>query len=377
MSRFVQHLHEAAGLAVAILLLASAGCGQNRAAESEPDERPDSLIHLPAAVFRSGEVQVEEVRLQGLADTVVVSGTIEPIPTRTAHVSSRVTGTVVSVTAVVGDRVGAGQVLATLYSPEFLAAQSDFLLAHERLDNARLSGAPDTTALANIALSSRQRLSFLGAAPADLAEVEHRALVEKTHKALNELRLRSPIAGVLTEVEATIGRHIGAGSDLFGVADLSRVWAVVDAYERDLGRLRVGQQAAVSASAFASRLFAGRIASLEGTVKEETRTLKVRIETPNPALELKPGMFVTARIVTGEVRPAIVTSEGAVQAMDDRDVVFVAVSDTTFVARPVEVRKLGGNRVEITRGLRAGERVAVQGAFLIRSQASKSQLGDD
>ena len=118
----------------------------------------------------------------------------------------------------------------------------------------------------------------------------------------------------------------------------------------------------------------GQVANLESALKEGTRTLGVRIRVPNPRLDLKPGMFVTARLAVGPTRRAIVVSEAAVQDLAGRKVVFVAVTDSQFVARPVQVRPLGGERVEITAGLAPGTRLATEGAFLIKSQALKGQL---
>ncbi len=352
-----------------ITVLAIAGCGQG-GGHTEPDEAvvADSLIHLPTATLQRGEVVVASVAEVPLADTVVVSGQVQPKPLNLAHGSARVGGTVQTVRAVIGDRVTRGQVLATLYSPEYSAAEGDYLLAHRRAEAAPAS---DRSSFESIARSARHRLELLGAGEPDLARLD------RTHEASSLLPLRSPMTGVVTEVEAAIGKQVVAGTDLFGIADLRAVWAVVDAYERDLGRLHVGQSATITATAFPGLTFPGRLVSLEGSIKEATRTLDVRLEVGNQALKLKPGMFVSARIATGAVRRVIVLGEGAVQSQGDERVVYVAVTDSTFVERPVEVRPAGGNRTEILNGLRPGERVAVQGAFILKSQASKGQLGEE
>ena len=347
--------------------LAVAGCGGTKQDEPAESTAADSIIHIPAASLTSGEVRVETLSEQPLADTVVVSGQIQPKPLNIAHVSTRVSGTIQAVRAVIGDHVTRGQVLATLYSSEFLAAQGDYLLAHARAEGA--SG--DASGFQSVANSARQRLELLGATAADLARLD------RTHEPIPHLPLRSPIAGVVTEVEAGAGRQVAAGTDLFGIVNLREVWAVVDAYERDLGRLHVGQLAMLSTTAFPNLLFRGRIVSLEGSIKEATRTLDVRLEIGNPALKLRPGMFVSARIATGATRNSLVVDEAAIQSDGDSKVVYVSLTDTTFVVRPVEVRSLGGNRAEILGGLRAGERIATRGGFLLKSQASKSQLGEE
>lgn len=343
------------------------GCGAAKIEERAESAVADSIIRIPAASLSSGEVRVETLSMQPLADTVVVSGQIQPKPLNLAHVSTRVSGTIQGVRAVIGDHVSKGQVLATLYSPEFSAAEGDYLLAHARTE--ATSG--DGSAFQSVARSARQRLELLGAGAEDLDRLD------RTHEAIPYLPLRSPISGVVTEVEAGAGRQIPAGTDLFGIVNLNEVWAVVDAYERDLGRLHVGQSAALSTTAYPSLVFRGRVVGLEGSIKEATRTLDVRLEIGNPGLKLRPGMFVAARIATGSTRSALVIDEAAIQSQGDAKVVYVAHTDSTFVSRPVDVRSLGGNRAEILSGLRAGERIATRGGFLLKSQASKSQLGED
>lgn len=353
----------------AALAFALAGCSSGGEREAVTDESSDSLVHVPRMSLQSGSIVVDIAREGPLADTIVVSGEVAPRPQDVAHVSTRVSGAIETARAVIGDHVARGTVLATLFSPEFSAAQGDYLLAHERAEGV-LGGGADSS-LAAVARSARQRLQLMGADEADLTQLD------RAHVVIPNLPLRSPISGVVTEAEAAAGRQVESGTDLFGIADLRRVWAVVSAFERDLGRLRVGQSAIVRATAYPGTEFPGTIASLEGSVKPDTRTLDVRLELANPGLKLKPGMFVTARIATGTSRPAILLPEEAVQSEGGAQFVYVAVGDTSFVARPVTVRPLGSGRVEVTRGVREGERVAFRGAFVLRSQASKSQLGEE
>jgi RND family efflux transporter MFP subunit len=351
------------GLVLAVL----AGCGAAQPEAGAEAAAADSVIHLPAASLASGDVQVETLRERALADTVVVNGQIQPKPLNIAHVSTRASGTIQGVQAVIGDHVAKGRILATLYSPEFSAAEGDYLLAHERAESA----VGDAREFESVARSARQRLELLGAGAEDLDRLE------RTHEAIPYLPLRSPIAGVVTEVEAATGRQVPSGTDLFGVVDLREVWAVVDAYERDLGRLHVGQAAFLATTAYPELGFRGRIVSLEGSIKETTRTLDVRLEVANPDHKLRPGMFVSARIATGVTRQALVIDAAAIQSQGGSKVVYVALTDSTFVIRPVDVRPLGGNRAEILGGVRAGERIATRGGFLLKSQASKSQLGEE
>lgn len=346
-------------------------CQKERQVETTRVEEGDSLVHVAPRALAAGDVRIEAVQSSTLADTVSLSGRIQADPLRVAHAAPRVAGTVERVNVVVGDRVTKGQVVAYLYSPEFSAAQGDYLLAHERLEKSTGSAGQDLSILRSIVESSRHRLGTLGATSSDIQQLHAK------HEPLQYMPLHSPIAGVVTEVEAGVGKQVAAGTDVFGVADLREVWGVLDAYERDFGRLRVGQSALVHATAYPLRSFSGRVASLEGSVKEETRTLSVRVRVGNPGLLLKPGMFISARVSTGVSRPTVVIKEAAVQETEGRAVVYVALTDSTFAPRRVEVRPLGSNLVEVVQGLVPGERIATEGAFLVKSQASKAELGEE
>lgn len=359
-------------LLIPILLGAATGCARHASeAEEHESAAADSLIHVSQESLRNGDIVVEPLVARGLADTLLLNGEIQPNPLAIAHVSTRAAGTLQSVRVVVGDRIQRGQLLASVYSPEFLAVAGDYLLAHERAEAAAAGRSPDAASLESVAQSSRRRLEMLGA-PAGLIE-----RLQVSHEVANELPLLSPSSGVVTEVQAAPGKHVEAGTDLFGITNLSSVWAVAHAYERDLGRLHIGLPAEVVTGAWPGRTFAGRVASLQGAIDEATRTLEVRLDVANPGLALRPGMFVDARIATGTRREALVVGEGAVQDMGEGKVVFVAHSDSAFVARPVTIRPLGGNLLEILGGVRAGERVVTSGAFLLKSQARKGELGEE
>ncbi|MEP7027336.1 MAG: efflux RND transporter periplasmic adaptor subunit [Candidatus Eisenbacteria bacterium] len=358
----------AAVLAIAVSFV---GCAAPKDAAQKEGGAPDSLIRVSPAALASGEIKLESIALSTLADSLTLQGEIQPEPLRLAHVAPRVAGTVQSVRVVPGDHVARGQVVATLYSPEYLAAQGDFLLAHRRVERARVGGVGDLASFENVALSAQRRLEVLGATGADIARLHQQ------HEPSEYLSLRSPLSGVVTEVEAVAGKHVEAGADLFGVADLSVVWAVLSAHERDLERLRPGQIVRVVATAYPSLELPGQVTTLGGVMDEATRTLQVRVRVPNHGQRLKPGMFVSARVATGAARPAIVLSEAAVQDLEGKTVVFVVRPDSGFLPRVVEVRARGGGLVEVTRGLGVGERVATIGAFLIKSQALKGQLGEE
>lgn len=358
-------------LVSAFLLALVAGCQKKAPEERAESQAPDSIIVMPRGSIQSGQVRLGECQAETLADSLTLTGEIQPDPLHVAHVSPRVTGTIQSVRAVVGQHVRKGELLATLYSPEFLAAQSDFLLAHERVERAAAAGAKDIISLKTIAESARRRLELLGTTEQEVKRLE------ANHEMAANLSLVSPIAGVITGVQTAVGKQVAAGDDLFGIADLSIVQAVLRVYERDMSRLKVGQAARVVATAYPGRTFGGDVKTLADALDEVTRTLDVRVNINNADEALKPGLFVKAFMATGAGRQAVVLDEASVQDFNGSEVVFVALSDTAFVARPVQIRPLGGGRAEIVAGLAPGTRIAMQGAFLVKSQARKSELGEE
>jgi hypothetical protein len=168
-------LHETGCILSLVLALSTPlGCSKKVETGGAEEAHVDSLIALPASAARSGQIASEVCELRSLADTLAVTGEIQPDPLRVAHISTRVSGTVQSVRTVIGNRVRRGEPLAALYSPEFLAAQTDFLLAHQRVDRAKTAGNQDVAALESIANSSRRRLEVLGCNDSDLVTIQEK-----------------------------------------------------------------------------------------------------------------------------------------------------------------------------------------------------------
>jgi cobalt-zinc-cadmium efflux system membrane fusion protein len=162
------------------------------------------------------------------------------------------------------------------------------------------------------------------------------------------------------------------------VADLSRVRIELDVFERDLGVVRAGQTVAVTVAAYPGRVFAGRIASLGDVLDTEKRTVRARIDVPNADRLLKPGMFATARVATGAAVEVVTIPRDAVQEMEGRTVVFVPGARAgEFRVRPVQLGEpVDSASVAIRGGLRAGERLVVAGAFTLRSELAKGEIGE-
>jgi cobalt-zinc-cadmium efflux system membrane fusion protein len=162
------------------------------------------------------------------------------------------------------------------------------------------------------------------------------------------------------------------------VADLSSVWIMVDINEKDLAKVHRGQAATLTVGAFPDLKLKGRITYIADLVDQNTRTVKARVEVANPGRRLKPEMFATVELaLAADAPPVLAVAEDALQDLDGKKVVFVAEKATEFAARPVQAGRTAGGMVEIASGLKEGERYAVKGSFILKSEVKKGEMKDE
>ena len=190
--------------------------------------------------------------------------------------------------------------------------------------------------------------------------------------------LRSPVAGRVLERRAILGQYADPSRALFTIADLSRVWVVAQAFEREAINVQSGSLAHITLAALPGREFDGRVAMVGRQVEPGSRTLPVRIEVANPSGLLRPGMSASSRLeVAGESRTILAVPAAALQRVGDRWLAFVPRAETEYEMRPVGRGRDLGNDVEVVSGLKAGETVVVEGAFLLKAEAEKRAGGAD
>jgi Cu(I)/Ag(I) efflux system membrane fusion protein len=250
-----------------------------------------------------------------------------------------------------GKAVRRGQPLFTIYSPDLLATQQEYLIA--------LRAAKQSPLLLDAA---RRRLQLWDIGTADIRELERSGATRKS------LSIASPVSGVVLNKMAVEGARVTAGEPLFEIADLSRVWIVADIYESELAWIHTGAEATVTLSYLPGRTFRGKVTFIAPTVDPMTRTAKVRVEVDNADGALKPEMFGDV-VIAEPPRNATVVPESAVLATGTRVVVFVMKDDWAFAPRDVETGTKTEQFIEIRRGLQAGEKVATQANFLIDSES--------
>jgi Cu(I)/Ag(I) efflux system membrane fusion protein len=255
-----------------------------------------------------------------------------------------------------GEPVAAGQPLLSIYSPELYQTEREYLIELGARDTMDASGHDGSLP------ASRERLRLLGVPEEEVQRVE------REREATLRLTLRSPVAGTVLERGVAEGQYVGADTPLFTVVDLSRVWVLADLYEQDLERVRAGDRARFTADALPQRPFEGRVQFIYPTVSAETRTIKARLVLENPDGILRPGMYGRV-IVESRVRSTLVVPTEAIVNTGQHTYVFLARAGGLFEPRMVTVGHEAGERVEILKGLAAGDTVVASASFLIDSES--------
>ncbi|MBK8726130.1 MAG: efflux RND transporter periplasmic adaptor subunit [Holophagaceae bacterium] len=261
----------------------------------------------------------------------------------------------------VGKPVAKGQPLFTLYSPELLSAQNEFLLALRTRKS--LAGSPELKQSGEELVASARRRLALWDIPASVLDT-----LERTGQPTKTLTIFSPASGVVTAKNLVEGARVTPADIPFEITDLSRVWVLVDIYEAELGRAKVGTPAEFTVQASPGKTFQGRVAFLDPVMDPKTRTAKARVEFANPKGELKPEMFGEVLFRTQGRKGLLVPLDAVLDAGTSK-VAFLALGDGRFEPRVVTIGTTVGEQVEITSGLKAGDEVVVRANFLVDSES--------
>jgi len=346
-------------------------------------------VKMTADVQKQNGVVTAEVKKQRLGGMISVTGKVEANADRIAHVSPRISGKIVSVSASLGDSVVAGQSLATLDSVElgealgrYHQSKTKLTLAQSNMERIKILVEKKIAARKDIFLAEtdfktaqtelhtdEERLALYGVAISDLKGDNHKKPL---------LPVRSPIGGTITEKHAIVGELADPSKSLYTVADLANVWVMVDINEKDLAKVAKGQTAVVTVGAFPDQKLKGRITYIADVVDQSTRTVKARVEVANPGRKLKPEMFATVELaLPSDSAPVVVVPEDAIQDLDGKKVVFVAEDEAEFAALLVETGRMAGGMVEVVSGLKEGDRYAIKGAFILKSELKKGDVVDE
>jgi RND family efflux transporter MFP subunit len=345
-------------------------CGMKLVPVYAGESLASAVITAPGTVAISAQkqqligVRYGTAEIASGADTVRATGKVAIDETRVSHVHSRTEGWIDKVYAdFTGDVVHKGQALVTLYSPELLASQQEYLLAIKARDSMRDSPIPGTAAdSASLVDASRRRLQHWDLSEAQIEELE------RSGKAVTNTTLYAPASGYVMARNAFANLKITPDTELYTVVDLSRVWVLASVFEYQAPLIHVGQAAVVSLPYGSGRSWNARVSYIQPQVDAQTRTIQVRLELPNPGLALKPEMFVNVELRSPQPARLTVPAE-AVLDTGLKKTVFVDRGDGHFEPREVETGERIGDRVAVLKGLVAGERLVVSGNFLMNSES--------
>ena len=324
------------------------------AAGSAAADADPNLVTLTAASATVVGVRTTETMRGSLIRTLRVSGVVEDDDTRHRILAARVPGRVEKLGVnFVGAEIEEGTPLATIYSPEMLTAQRQYV--------ERFKAGSIAFSLADRS-SARERLLELGLTAEEINILEH------TLEPVAMVNVRAPMSGTVVSRAAYEGQYVQTNDRLFEIGDFSSMWFVFDAYEPDLAWLRVGQLVDVSVPSRPGQIFTAPIAFIDPNLNEQSRTAKVRVVLPNPNRTFLHKQTGLARVRL-EVADVLLAPRTAVLQHGAEPVVFVEQSNRAYLARRVRLGRVGDDTVEILDGLKSGDRVVSEGGLILDGQA--------
>lgn len=345
-------------------------CGMKLDPRAAQDSMPRTVPGLVPIRLGMDRVQLIGVRtapaaLEDLTAELRTVGFVSADEAKIARVHTRFSGWIERLAvSETGQRVARGQVLASIYNLELLPAQQEFLTARRWGSEPASPDGPASKHQLSGSLESdaRARLELFGMSPADIDRLAETGQPSRT------ATVTSPSSGYVISKNAVRGAFVQPGTQLFEIADLSRVWVIAEIYEHEVSRVRVGQAADVRLAAYPDEHFSGKLGLLYPAVDARTRTLRARIELDNARMQLRPGMYADVSIQLAPARGVVIPVE-ALADTGDFQYVFVAKPEGEFEPRRVRAGHRSGDKIQIAEGLSAGEIVVTTSSFLIDSES--------
>jgi membrane fusion protein, copper/silver efflux system len=323
-------------------------------------EKPSEFV-VPVGRQQQIGVTYARVERKSLFHTIRAVGLIVPDKTRNWQFVSRVDGYVqkLHVTSP-GELVGKDAPLLSIYSPDLLTSEREFVELLRMRDEAKTRGARETPQ--RLIESAKRRLELWNVTEQQIAELE------KTRKVSDTLTLLSPFRGVVQSVPVEQGKSVKVGDMLVEVADLSVIWVWAEFYESELSMLSAGQKVAITTKSYPGQKFEGTISVINPFLDEVKRTAKVRIDIPNPDFKLRPGMYVNAELAMN-MGEALTVPVSAVMPTGARNLVFVDKGEGKIEPRVVQLGYKYADIYEVQSGLQENERVIASANFLISAES--------
>lgn len=372
---------------------------EHQAEEHEEDEHQD--VHVSVEKQKEWGIKVGSAVLDDIISRISLPGVLVLNQNKTAHISSFVAGKVTALSVDLGTKVRQGQSVCTINSPEFAQAQADFLETRARLNLSQKDFERAQKLFEEKALEEKEFLrreaeyekliTEYGARGSTLHSYglthEHiEDLISKCEAIKDEeymceiadpnLPLLSPLSGTVVFRDVILGEHVNPEKTVFTVSNLNTLWALLDAYEKDLPFINKNSAVTIESPLYPGRTFEGKITYISDLMDEQLRTVKIRVEVNNAEGLLKPNMYIQGIVENiSETKNTLVIPDEAVQNLEGEKVVFVLEEEDIFTVRHISLGlKIGSLRV-ITGGLTSTDKLAVKGAFYLKTELTKATFG--
>ena len=325
---------------------------------------PSGAVVVPAVMRQLIGVRSAPVTYASLGQEIRAVGTVGYDERGLTQVTVKTSGWVREVFVdSIGRPVRKGERLFTLYSPDLLATQEEYLLALKT--QVRLAESPLAEVKANagsLVDSSRERLHLWDVTDLQIAMLERRGTAEPV------LTVYAPASGIVLKREALPGKYVEPGTILYELADLSTVWISADIYESEVAATKVNQPATVTFASYPGETFPGKVAYVYPALNTEARTVRVRLELPNSGLRLKPGMYGTVTLHSDKGKTLVVPKE-AVMDTGLRQIVFMDRGEGRYEPASVKLGRRSQDEVEVLEGLKEGDRIVTSANFLLDAES--------
>lgn len=364
-------------IAIAILLVvvfANNNCNrpsslrQSSVATEEGEHQHEHVV-LTAEAERLAGIKLARLSVQSIVPELLLPAEVALNPRAFYRLTTRVAGRVEQLVAYEGDRVRKGQVVARLFSLSYLESLAELRLAEERLARLEKINSPDKEAARAVVVSARDKLRLLGLTDQDLDRLS------QLESGLALYEVASPADGQVVSTSVFPGDSLETGAVLMEIASYELIWVEGRVQEKDLGLLKVGQAAIIRCKAYPGLEFQGRVTFLSPVLDTASRTLKVRVEVPNPSGRLKPGMYVDLALQLAEQRILAVPEEAVVE-VNGQKTVFVPEGPGTYRPQAIQTGPPLRGWLPVISGLNQGEDYVAAGAFMLKAELLKHTLGE-
>ncbi len=338
----------------------------SKATAKQQGTQPGTTLQLTSDEMTAAGVQVAAVGTAMLKTNIDAFGRVEQPESQLAAVSARIGGRVDKLyIQYTGERLQRGQPVAELYSPDVATAIEEYRLARENSGQLRQSDDAFARTQADALVSaSKRKLELWG--------INAKQINAPDSSRVPLVTIYANGVGTVVERKVTQGQYVNSGDTLLTLADLSQIWIKADVYEEQLPQIHPGQDVQITSEALPNRVLHGQVQFIEPTASPQTRTIPVHVHLANPGMRLVPGMFVNTTFVSRASRASVVVPRSAVLDTGARKIVYLAKPDGVFEAREVQVGAPSDDKFPVTSGLVAGDKVVLNGNFLIDSQARLS-----